>query len=170
MRMMGNQLMGQTNQDVTLRNLKLSMSTKTPVTLVQSTCNDMTSNNNDGNTSSNCKTKLSKLDKNGANNALVQQGDHYHKNMFMMAMPIFWVLLYYATSTVTGATNRNNNNDKLPSPPSLSTTMVFKQSTIYSTEAFLMHTKDKKEATVLIMSKDLLDVSCETLVSPKIFT
>ncbi len=82
-RMKGNWLMVQTSQDVTLRILKLSMSMKTPVVmvpLVQSTCNSMTSNNNEDNKSLSSKTKLSNLDKNVANNALVlQQSDHHPK-------------------------------------------------------------------------------------------
>ena len=80
-KMMDNQSMGQTSQDVTWRNLKLSMSRKTPVVtvpLVQLTCSAMTSNNNDDNKSSSRKTKLSKLDMNGSNNTLVlQQCDHH---------------------------------------------------------------------------------------------
>ena len=62
--MIDNKSMGQTSQDVTLRNLKLSMSMKTPVVMVplmESTCNAMTSNKNNGNKSSKCKTMLSKL-------------------------------------------------------------------------------------------------------------
>ncbi len=75
------------------------------------------------------------------------------------------------SSTVAEATNRNNKNDELPLPPSLSNVNNHGFQTKYNLlkEEFLMHIKDEKEAVVLIMSVDLLDVSYETLVSSKIF-